>query len=224
MMLEIFNSRGVMETMGQNESVASRIKRIRMQKKIKQSEVASKIDMTQSAYSQLENSKHPGVPKKIKEIADALSVTIGYLLNGEEPEDEKLMNMFSEQYKKRVTMSRLIKYKDIGDSSVEAELVPILKANEEQDFDGDLYTFEMNHKRFAPFLRVGDKVTFNASLKPRGNSPVIYKYDGDTFIGTYSKTRDGYKIEALNNACEDVYKADIVGVIVQVIKMPDLTD
>lgn len=213
-----------MDTEDLKKSFAIRLKALRIKKGLTQSDMAKIMKISQPGYAKYERGSNKTLPKDFVALAKALEVTPEYMLHGIERDDEGLINMLSEQYKKRAAMSKLIKYKDIGDSSIEAELVPILKANEEQDFDGDLYTFEMNHKRFAPFLRVGDKVTFNASLKPRGNSPVIYKYDGDTFIGTYSKTRDGYKIEALNNACEDVYKADIVGVIVQVIKMPDLTD
>ena len=71
--------------MGLNEiiKIGTRIKRIRIDKKMSQKSVAEQLGIPYSTYSNYENNNREPNYDTLKRIADILNVTIPYLLYGE---------------------------------------------------------------------------------------------------------------------------------------------
>jgi len=216
--IEYSTSLGVMETKRQDEDFAMRLKRLRLNAKLKQSEIAQKLGLSQPGYSKYENSDYKIIPRNFSMLAKILGVTSEYLLHGHEVDDKGLINMLSKKFKERTTLSQYLTQDQILNNDLNGDDALILKAGNSKDYEGKLFTFELNNRRFSPKYLLGDKITFNSTLKPTSGVDILYLYEDSLLIGTYTKTRDGYKIEALNNLCEELYSVDIIGVIVQVVK------
>ena len=209
---------GVMETKRQDEDFAMRLKRLRLSAGLKQSEIAQKLGLSQPGYSKYENSEYKIIPRNFSMLAKILSVTSEYLLHGHEVDDQGLINMLSKKFKERTTLSQYLDQDQILNNDLSGEEALILKAGNPKDYEGELFTFELNNRRFSPKYMQGDKITFNNTLKPESGVDILYAYEDSLLIGTFTQTRDGYKIEALNNLCEDLYSVEIIGVIIQVVK------
>ena len=76
--------------MGINEiiKVGNNIKRIRKQKNISQKDMAKKLNMPSSTYSNYENNNREPNAATLRKIADILNVDISDLLNLNSPENE----------------------------------------------------------------------------------------------------------------------------------------
>ncbi len=61
--------------------ISKRIRNIRVSKKLTQSDVASKLDISSSAYGQIERNADKATITTIQKVANALDVTINSILN-----------------------------------------------------------------------------------------------------------------------------------------------
>jgi len=218
MSVAINQSLGVMETTGQSESFAERLKRLRQEKKLNQEDIATLLNMQQAGYSKYENRTYKRVPRDFVKIAKILGVTPQYLLHGKDIGDDDLIRLVKSKFKDQTSSSTCLTQEQVFNGDLEGQEALILKAGNSKDYVGELFTFEINHRRFSPKYMQGDKITFNKTLKPESGVDVIYIHEDSLLIGTFTQARDGYKIEALNNLCEDLYSVEIIGVIIQVVK------
>ncbi|RHB60405.1 helix-turn-helix domain-containing protein [Hungatella hathewayi] len=71
--------------MGVNEyiQIGTRIKRLRLEKRLSQKAMAEKLRIPYSTYSNYENNNREPNYETIKNIAEVLGITVEYLLNGE---------------------------------------------------------------------------------------------------------------------------------------------
>lgn len=68
-------------------SLGDRIREIREDQGLKQSDLAGRVGTSQSTISQLEKGKQNPSYRTLQKIADALDVSVGYLLGEEELEE-----------------------------------------------------------------------------------------------------------------------------------------
>ncbi len=97
--------------MGINEiiKVGNNIKRIRKQKNISQKDMAKKLNMPSSTYSNYENNNREPNAATLRKIADILNVDISDLLNLNSPENESSEKYLSDDINTIQVIENLIK-------------------------------------------------------------------------------------------------------------------
>lgn len=97
--------------MGINEiiKVGNNIKRIRKQKNISQKDMAKKLNMPSSTYSNYENNNREPNAATLRKIADILNVDISDLLNLNSPENESSEKYLSDDINTIHVIENLIK-------------------------------------------------------------------------------------------------------------------
>ncbi len=84
-----------------NETFAERLKRLRMSKGLSQADLAKRIKVHNTHISRYERSESKPASRILNDLADVLSVSTDYLLNGKEEdaavanlEDQELLSLF----------------------------------------------------------------------------------------------------------------------------------
>lgn len=82
------------------------LKKLRKEKGFTQEELASKLGISRRGYQKWENAEEFKIPSnKVEDLAQALEVTVGYLLGYSEVE-EKIMSKVTEEFKKKIDFAR----------------------------------------------------------------------------------------------------------------------
>jgi len=87
----------------ENLSLAERLKALRMQKGLSQRKFSTMVDLNYTQYNRYEKGDRKPSTETIAKLADALDVSVDYLLDGEakdaaiaDMEDRELLQMFKE--------------------------------------------------------------------------------------------------------------------------------
>lgn len=106
------------------KQVKERIRTIRTLKSIKQSEIAEKVNLSQGAYSNLESGETELSLNKLQKIAEALGVSMQYLLFGSEPTSQTEI----EKDRKIKSYEKKIKELSKNLSSQKSEFISIINS------------------------------------------------------------------------------------------------
>ncbi len=210
----------VMETIENDgrESFSERLKRLRKKNGLTQTKIAEMLGITQPSFYKYEIGTKKTLPKQAERLAEILGVTPEYLLYGRNPTSEELVMQLSKKFNASICLSTEISPADLTKDKKSGSEVTIYKTGQDSLYKGNIFTFVLHTRIFAPKYLVGDIVTFNEDLKPSAGMDVLYIEDGDALIGTYKPTGDKYTIKPLNDIAGEANNPKIIGAIIQTIR------
>ncbi len=210
----------VMETIEYNghETFPQRLKRLRKKSGFTQDKLATLLGITQPSVNKYEAGTKKTLPKQAEKLAEILGVTPEYLLYGRKPTNKELVTALSKKLDASICLSTEISPADLTKNKKSGSEVTIYKTGQDSLYKGNIFTFVLHTRIFAPKYLVGDIITFNEDIKPSIGMDVLYVEDGDALIGTYRPTKDKYIVNPLNDLTDEAISPKIIGAIIQTIR------